>query len=109
MVEIGNLTKVSSHISAFEFATYQKVGRVCVIRLNFTVSTTISNSTEMLFSGGPKALANTRATLHRVNARNTDYARIGVSTDGAVANQYTSGGGISAGQYEGEIVYITAE
>lgn len=110
--ETGALTKAISNITAFEFASYFKVGRVCVVRLNFTVGTTISNSTATLFTGAPAPVAFIRTTLFRVNAKGTDHARVEIAdpngTGGVIRNAYTSGG-ITAGQYKGEIVYITAE
>lgn len=108
LVSTGDLTKVSSNISAFEFATYIKFGRVCVVRLNFTVGTTISNSTETLFSGAPAPAVSVRTTLTRTNTKNTDHARIGITGNGIIQNQYTSSG-LTIGQYEGELVYITKD
>ncbi len=107
MVTYGDLTKTSA-VSSVEFATWSKVGRVCILRLNFTISSNITDSTATLFTGAPEAMVITRTTLRRVNAKNTDYARVGITVGGAVMNQYTSGG-ITAGQYEGELVYITAD
>lgn len=105
--ESGNLTKSSSSISAVEFANYQKWGRVCIVRVNFTVSATITNSTETLFTGLPTHVGATRTTLQKVNTANPSVpARVSV-TGNTLQNAYTSNG-IQTGQYEGEIVYITA-
>lgn len=107
MVTRGDLTKTSV-VGSAEFAAWSKVGKVCILRLSFTAPSNITDSTATLFTGAPKAMGATRTTLRRVNARNTDYARVGVTVNGTVVNQYTNGG-ITAGQYEGELVYITAD
>lgn len=105
--ESGNLTKASSSISTVEFATYQKWGRVCIVKVNFTVSATITNATETLFTGLPTYVNATRTTLQKVNT-STPAVPARVSVQGnTLQNAYTSGG-IPTGQYEGEIVYITA-
>lgn len=103
----GNLTKASSSISTAEFAYYHKWGRVCVVRVNFTVSTAITNSREVLFTGLPTSAVATRTTLQKVNTSTFSIPARVEASGTSLLNAYTSGG-ISAGMYEGEIVYITA-
>ena len=105
--ESGSHTKASSSISTVEFAHYHKWGKVCVIRVNFTVSTTISNSREVLFTGLPTPAAATRTTLPKVNTSTPALPARVEATGTSLLNAYTSGG-IPAGMYEGELVYITA-
>ena len=105
-VTSGTLTKVSTNISNVENASWVKYGNVCILRLTFTVGTTISNSTETLFSNLPEAYGFIRETILKANASSGGVmARIEVNGT-TLRNAYTSGG-IAAAQYEGEIVYIT--
>lgn len=104
--ESGTLTKVSSNISNVENASYVKYGHVCILRLTFTVGTTITNSTETLFNGLPEAYGFVRETIFKASSSSGGtMARIEVNGT-SLKNAYTSGG-IAATQYEGEIVYIT--
>lgn len=99
---------MSSNITDVEFAQYIKTGNVCVVRLNFTVGTNITNSTEELFKALPPATYPTRTTIRAITPTSTHYARLVVGTNGWLSNAYTPGG-IIADQYEGEIVYIAKQ
>jgi hypothetical protein len=100
-----NLTKMNSNITDVEFAVCIKTGNVCVVKLNFTVGTAITNQTEELFKGLPPAKSPIRTTIRGITPNSTSYARIVASANGSLANAYTPGG-IPADQYEGELVYI---
>lgn len=102
----GTLTKSSSNITNVENASWIKYGNVCILRLTFTVGTTITNSTETLFSNLPESFGYVRATILKANSSSGGVmARVEVNGT-TLKNAYTSGG-IAAAQYEGEIVYIT--
>lgn len=102
----GTLTKSSSNITNVENASWLKYGNVCILRLTFTVGTTITNSTETLFSNLPESYGFVRETIFKANA-STGGVMARVEVNGTtLKNAYTSGG-IAAAQYEGEIVYIT--
>lgn len=99
-----NITKAVSNISDVEFAFVTVYGRLCILEVKFTVSSTISSTTAVLFTGLPPAKRTYRAMLGEVTGA-TKQIRILVNTVGSLQNAWTSGG-IPAGQYEGQLVYI---
>lgn len=99
----ANLTPVTG-ITA-ERARYGRSGRVVVIELTFTVGSAISGTTDILFTGAPPAVSPTRTFLSQSNAQNGVHIRVEIDQSGNVRNAYTQGG-ILAGNYEGELVYI---
>lgn len=101
----GNLSIVSGNISSAERSRYAKFGKVVVIGLTFTVSNTISGSTDVLFSGAPNALQPVRAHMIDITSQTGKHIRVEINGSGYVTNAYTPGG-IPAGQYEGSIAYI---
>jgi hypothetical protein len=72
--------------------------------LKFTVSSTITNSTAVLFTGLPPAKRTYRTSFGEATGA-TKQIRVLVNTVGSFQNAWTSGG-IPAGQYEGEIIYV---
>ena len=101
----GNLSILSPNVSAAERARYAKFGKVVVIGLTFTVSDTITDTTGVLFTGAPNALQPVRAHLIDILSQTGKHIRIEINGSGNVTNAYTPGG-IPAGQYEGNLVYI---
>lgn len=103
----GTMTTVNGSISGAERARWNRSGRAVVIGLTFTTNASISGSTDVLFSGAPKAQTPVRTFLHQMNAQTGGvFIRVEINGNGEVTNAYTSGG-IPAGQYEGEIMYIS--
>ena len=102
----GNLTTANNKISNIERARYIRSGRTVVIGLTFTTNADITGYTEVLFSGAPAAMTPVRTSLVQSNARvNGNVIRVEVNGSGNITNAYTNGG-IPAGIYEGELVYI---
>lgn len=101
----GNLTPASG-ITA-ERARFNRSGRVVVIGLTFTVGAAISDTTGIIFTGAPPAAVHTRTFLSQYNSQNGVHIRVEIDQSGNVRNAYTQGG-IPAGNYEGELVYISA-
>ena len=101
----GNLSIISGNITEAERARYNKFGKIVVIGLTFTVGSSISGSTEVLFAGAPAAQTPTRAHLTQANSTNGINIRVEVNSSGNITNAYTQGG-IPPGPYEGQIVYI---
>lgn len=99
-----NITKAISNISDVEFAFVTVYGRLCIANLKFTVSSTITNSTAVLFTGLPPAKRTYRTSFGETTGA-TKQIRVLVNTVGSFQNAWTSGG-IPAGQYEGEIIYV---
>ena len=99
----GSLTPASG-ITA-ERARYNRSGRVVVVGLRFTLAAAISGTTDELFSGAPPAATAVRTFLSQANNPNGTNIRVEIDSSGKIRNAYTSGG-IPAGQYEGEMVYI---
>lgn len=97
------LSKAISNISSVEFAFVTVIGRLCIANFNFTVSSAITNNTAILFTGLPPANRTYRTSLGGVDG--TKQIRVMVNSVGSLQNSWTSGG-IAAGQYEGQIVYV---
>lgn len=102
------LTKVNENISNVEIRVCIKVGNIAMVSMNFTVASTITGNTDVLFSGAfIPAYNNIRFIAHFVTANaNGKNARIAVSNQGNITNWYTPGG-ITPDQYEATFVYIT--
>lgn len=102
-----SLTITNLKITSAERKFAVKVGKVVVVDLNFTVGTDITGATEELFSGLPVPVSGFRFRLFNTLNNNTPI-RISVqkvSSDGKILNAYSTGG-IPAGTYEGQAVYI---
>lgn len=102
-------TATHANISNAERKSVKKYGCVCVIDLAFTVDTDITGDTVELFSGLPKSI--TGETRFRVpHGYNTAYPplNLAVTSQGKIINQWSTGG-IRAGVWAGEAVYISAE
>ena len=102
-----SLTIANLKITSAERKFAVKVGKVVVVDLNFTVGTEITGSTEELFSGLPAPASGFRFRLFNTLNNNTPI-RLSVqkvSSDGKILNAYSTGG-IPAGTYEGQAVYI---
>lgn len=102
-----SLTITNLKITSAERKFAVKVGKVVVVDLNFTVGTDITGSTEELFSGLPVPVSGFRFRLFNTLNNNTPIRLSvqNVSSDGKILNAYSTGG-IPAGTYEGQAVYI---
>lgn len=105
------LTFTASHtsISGAERAIIRKSGNVCVIDLSFTVSEDIAGDTVELFSGLPKSIGNeTRFRIPHGYSTTMSPLNLAVTKNGKIINQWSSGG-IKAGVWAGQAVYITGD
>lgn len=104
----GSFTKVHSSISNVERANYKKSGNICAAEVTFTTSAAISDVTAVLFQGLPNA----RQGAQRFAAFNKLSPSVplilAITTEGKIVNQW-SAGGIPAGQYQADFVYITED
>lgn len=100
----GDLTKVSSNISAVEYSRFMRVGNVAWVTANFTIGTAITDSTPVLFSGAPHARRYLRSTGMMVNGQSGRYVRYEINTEGQIRGSYTNGG-IAIGMYEITLCY----
>lgn len=102
-----SLTITNQKITSAERKFAVKIGKVVVVDLSFTVGTEITGVTEQLFSGLPAPASGFRFRLFNTLNNNTPI-RLSVqniSSDGRILNAYSTGG-IPAGTYEGQMVYI---
>ena len=101
-----------ANINEVENAYYIQIGRVVIIRLTFSVLTTITDSEAVLFSGLPKSTVYMRfRILPTGRSNNTTIPRLAIDTNGNILNQWTQNNdvhGITPGWYEGQGVYICA-
>lgn len=103
-----SLTISTGKITAAERKFAIKLGKVVVVDLNFTVGTAITGSTDELFSGLPAPASGFRFRCFNTLNNNTPI-RLSVqkvSSEGRILNAYSTGG-IPAGTYEGQAVYIS--
>lgn len=110
IVQTGiSLTIINSKITSAERKFAIKFGKVVVVDLSFTVGTAITGSTEALFSGLPVPASGFRFRLFNTLNNNTPIRLSvqNVSSEGRILNAYSTGG-IPAGVYEGQFVYICA-
>lgn len=102
-----SLTIANQKITSAERKFAVKVGKVVVVDLSFTVGTDITGATEELFSGLPAPVSGFRFRLFNTLNNNTPIRLSvqNVSSVGKILNAYSTGG-IPAGTYEGQAVYI---
>ena len=102
-----SLTITNSKITSAERKFAIRTGDVVVIDLSFTVGTAITGTTDELFSGLPAPASGIRFRCFNTLNNNTPI-RLSVqkvSSEGRILNAYSTGG-IPAGTYEGQAVYI---
>ena len=102
-----SLTISHGSITAAERKFAVKLGKVVVVDLNFTVGTAITGVTDELFTGLPAPASGFRFRCFNTLNNNTPIRLSvqNVSSGGRILNAYSTGG-IPAGTYEGQAVYI---
>lgn len=103
----GGLTITNPNITSAERKYFVKLGKVIIVDLNFTVGTAITGVTDELFSGLPAPASGLRFRLFNTLNNNVPI-RLSIynaSGEGKILNAYSTGG-IPAGTYEGQGVYI---
>ena len=95
----------NANITNLERSGIRKYGKVCVGDLTFTVGTTITENTAVLFTGLPPGIGNQRFRVSHSYATNIVDLDLAITTEGTIINQWSTGG-VPAGTYQGEFVYI---
>ena len=100
------ITIANNSISNLERRLISRQGRIVLIDIAFTVSTVITESEAVLFTGCPNSfMVNTRFTLMNI-LDPSNSAVLCITTDGKIINQWTRNG-IAKGVYQGQFIYFT--
>ena len=104
IIQIAN-----SNISNLERGRVIRSGKVVTVDVAFTVSSTISGVTDILFTGLPKAaIQSRRFRIPNGSDSNKVDLCLAVTTNGTIINQWSTGG-VTTGQWQGQFTYITSE